>query len=512
MRKFIQAGVIVCVSVVLTILVVRNLKRDKDMTLRVAFPYDKPLSVYEPTRIHYAPEYILLENIYSPLIELHPENGEPVPGIADRFEWVGNELHFHVRDNLKTADGNSITALDVEFSLKRLLIKRGNTHGNFHDLMCTDLELKSIEDSCSGIRVEGNTLILAPAEKKEFLLPMMAALDFAVIPKSSVDPVTLDIKDYKNTSGPYFVKSDDGKGNIVLASNKTHYHYKEDIPQEIVIVPSGIEGYENSLDQFKTGKVDYITTIDKLPAEKVIEFSKENKGNLHTTMNIRTYALTFTDKGLKKFSEQERIAIGKMFKRVWREHHQKSPGFSSTDQFFLPFGDGGLNEKTEEVLKELFSKSEELLNKKVSVSTIRVGDISPIQKLFEKYYPNVSVYEGKTAPSFMKNPKDSEIPDAFISGPDTGFLEDIGLISYSINAGYFGAEKEEMRAWLKEYMEIPEKDNRISKLKELHLKVLKEGILIPLVNSPYAAFARDGWKLGISQIYANNPLWPIVRD
>ena len=164
MRKFIQAGVIVCVSVVLTILVVRNLKRDKDMTLRVAFPYDKPLSVYEPTRIHYAPEYILLENIYSPLIELHPENGEPVPGVADRFEWVGNELHFHIRENLKTADGNSITAHDVEFSLKRLLIKRGNTHGNFHDLMCTDLELKSIEDSCSGIRVEGNTLILAPAD------------------------------------------------------------------------------------------------------------------------------------------------------------------------------------------------------------------------------------------------------------------------------------------------------------------------------------------------------------
>jgi len=512
MRKFLLTEAIVTISVVLTILIVKNLKREKDMTLRVAFPYDKPLSVYEPTRIHYAPEYILLENIYSPLIELHPENGEPVLGIADRFEWIGKELHFHIRDNLKTADGKRITADDVEFSLKRLLIKRGNTHGNFHDLMCTDLELKSIEDSCSGIRVEGNTLILSPSEKREFLLPMMAALDFAIIPKSSVDPKTLDIIDFKNTSGPYYVKSDDGKGNIVLAANKTHYHYKENIPQEIVIVPSGIEGHESSLKQFRDGKVDYITTIDKLPAEKVIEFSKKNKGNLHTTMNIRTYVLTFTDKGLKKFSVSERIAIGKMFKQVWREYHKESPGFDSTNQFFLPFGDGGLNEKFEDELKELFSKAEILRDKKVSVSTIRVGDISLIQQIFEKDFPNVSIYEGKTAPSFMKNAKDSEIPDAFISGPDTGFLEDIGLISYSINAGYFGAEKDEMRSWLKDYMEITEKGNRISKLKELHFNVLKEGILVPLVNSPYAAFAREGWKVGISQIYANNPLWPITRE
>ncbi len=65
MRKFVQAGVIVCVSVVLTILIVKNLKRDTNMTLRVAFPYDKPLSVYEPTRIHYACNWVALSKVTS---------------------------------------------------------------------------------------------------------------------------------------------------------------------------------------------------------------------------------------------------------------------------------------------------------------------------------------------------------------------------------------------------------------------------------------------------------------
>jgi ABC-type transport system substrate-binding protein len=260
------------------ILITSNNNQEDNMTLRVAFPYAKPLNVYEPTKIHYAPEYIFLENVFSPLIELHQENGDIVPGIADRFEWVGNELHFHIRDGIKTVSGIPITAFDAEFSLKRLLVKSGNTHGNFHDLMCIDSEIKKITDSCPGIRVEGNTLILAPGKKKEFLLPMVAALDFAIIPKGSVDPKTLDIIDYKNTSGPYFVKEDDGKGNIHLEVNPFHYHFRKNIPQTVILVPSGIDGYPSSIEQFRANKVDYITTIDKLPAEKVIGFSSEVKG------------------------------------------------------------------------------------------------------------------------------------------------------------------------------------------------------------------------------------------
>ncbi|MEK6625285.1 MAG: hypothetical protein AABY86_09970 [Bdellovibrionota bacterium] len=48
------------------------------MKLKVAFPYDRPVNQYEPTKIHFAPEYIFLENVFSPLIELSTSNGQPI--------------------------------------------------------------------------------------------------------------------------------------------------------------------------------------------------------------------------------------------------------------------------------------------------------------------------------------------------------------------------------------------------------------------------------------------------
>src|SRR5690606_8058931 len=108
-------------------------KKDDNMKLRVAFPYNKPATHYEPTRIHFGPEYIFLENIYSPLVELSNKNGQPVGGVAEKFQWdeTTNEYYLHIRKNLKTIDGYQITAEDAEFSLKRLLITSSNTHGNF---------------------------------------------------------------------------------------------------------------------------------------------------------------------------------------------------------------------------------------------------------------------------------------------------------------------------------------------------------------------------------------------
>ena len=86
---------------------------------------------------------------------------------------------------------------------------------------------------------------------------MLAAIDFAIIPRSSVEPRTLKIIDMKETSGPYFVDSDDGTGKIKLRLNPNHYHYSSDIPDEVTLVPmtapqKGESPYnaQNSHDRF----------------------------------------------------------------------------------------------------------------------------------------------------------------------------------------------------------------------------------------------------------------------
>src|SRR5687768_10857304 len=91
---------------------------NKDRTLRVAFPVKLNASAFEPTNINLDYEYIFLENVFSPLVEIS-KNGSIEPGVAEKVDWVGDELMLTIRKNLKTISGAPITVNDVVFSLKR---------------------------------------------------------------------------------------------------------------------------------------------------------------------------------------------------------------------------------------------------------------------------------------------------------------------------------------------------------------------------------------------------------
>lgn len=505
-----QRLVLFAVSIILVIGCTMENKGSK--ILRVAFPYKNKVEFYEPTRIHLAPEYIFLENTFSPLIELGKKDGNPEAGVAEEFNWVGNELHLKIRDDLKTTTGIKITAEDALFSLKRLLVISANTHGNFKDIMCPDEDIKDIEAPCAGMKVKGNTLILKPKGKKTFLLPMLAAIDFAVIPKGSVDPKTLKIVDYKNTSGPYYVEKDDGNGKITLLANKNHYHYKENIAQQIELVPAGVDGEKDSITLFKENKVDFITTIDKLNPEKVIDFSEESGAELHSTMNIRTFILCFTSKGLKKFNKTQRLQIGSKVREAFRNHFLQKSGFEKVDQFFPEYADGALDSESLNKIKASFVPTSEKLDLKgAKLSVIRLGKVDEYKSKIESAFKGLEVTEGKNLPSFQKYENEDDMPDMFINGPDIGFMEDIALISYSLNAGYFGDVKQEVKKWLHDYMTIENKDKRMDRLRELHKQTLESAVLVPLVSAPYVAAARKGWKIELSQIFANNPLWPVIK-
>ena len=496
----------------------RNQKMDKaNKTLKVAFPSNKKITHYDPAKIHWAQEYILLENIFSPLVELASDKGAPSPSIAKNSYSKENELHFEIRDDLYTVDGYQITAKDVEFSLKRLLILAKNTHGNLRDLICKDKAPNSISDVCSGMEVKGNKFILKPTRRTPFLLRMLAAIDFAIIPIPSVHKETLEIKDYRNTSGVYYVEKDDGKGNILLKANKKHFHFSEKIPTDVHLVPTYRGESYNALSLFKKDKVDFITTINVLNPEDIFQFSKENPHvELHSTQNIKTFFATYTNKGISRLGKKQRLEIGKILKEVLLKHHESSSAYKPTNQFFPAYGDGGLTKKEQDILRDIYKNTEGIskdLKIHLSIFTTEgfKGIDLTIQKAFRDF-PNIKITQDNKIPAFTEYSKSSEIPDVFLCETDTGFMEDIGLITYSINAGFFGLKKVEGQKWLKEYMQILDKKERLKKLRELHFKALSEGILIPLFNAPYVALARKPWKMELSQIYANNPLWLIKKD
>ncbi|MGE3610991.1 MAG: ABC transporter substrate-binding protein [Bacteriovoracaceae bacterium] len=490
-------------------------KEDKEMKLRVAFPYNQPVESYEPTAIHFAPEYIFLENVYSPLIEVSNANGNPVAGVAEKFQWdeETNEFFLHIRKGLRTIDGRKITAYDAEFSLKRLLIIASNTHGNFKDLICPKSEIKTIESNCDGIEVRDEyTLVLKPGEKKAFLANIITAIDFAIIPISSVDPKTLKIIDYRNTSGPYYVDSRDADGKITLKVNPSHYHYSPDLAQEIEIIPSGIDGLPSAIDLYKEGKVDHITTIDKLGPGKIINFSKEVKdASLHTTMDIRTFAIFFTERGLKELSAEERLAYGKAIKASLAEYFMSQPGFQDRKHFLPSFGDGHLSKDQASILdRKLEGIPSKTKAENFRLSLLRVGSAEDYKKYLSKDLPGIDVFEGTKIPTLASS-KLEEMPHAFLAGPDVTFNEDISFVSYSINVGLFGMTKEERQEWLKTYMSILDKAERLELLKKLHFDSLMDGVIYPLASSPYIALLRKPWVSHLPQLFANNPLWTIKK-
>ena len=507
---------LVALLLIVGVIVVKNSRadREKSRVLRVAFPYAKPASAYEPAQIHLAPEYIFLENIYSPLVEMSARDGQIEAGVAKSYFWKGNELHLVIRDDFKTVTGLLITAKDAEFSLKRLLAMPGNTHGNFKELICGSRDLKSIEDHCDGIRVERDELILKTTNAgMTFLLPMLGAIDFAVIPRSSVDPVTLKIIDFKNTSGPYYVFRDSASGKIELRANPNHFRYSAKIPQVIEFVPTDPKQPHGSLDDFEANRVDFITTVDAARADDVIAFSRNHADStLHTTMNIRSFVLTFSQRGLSEISREDRFTIGRKIRESFVQSLSGRDGYEKSKQFFPMFSEGSLEPEVIESIDRSFSSMTASPSKNLKMTLVRLGDSGKFASIVRSAFPDFEIADAPKNPNFLKYDSMEDMPHMAITGPDAGFREDIGLITYSLNAGYFGMTTDERKAWLEQYMNEQDRTLRLKLLKVLHEKALAEPVIIPLLVAPYAALARKPWKIGLSQLFANNQLWLIQID
>lgn len=508
--KTVNIKFLTLIGLVLTVGGVLSMKSvNKDRTLRVAFPVKLKATAYEPTNISLDYEYIFLENVFSPLVEIS-KNGSIEPGVAEKVDWIDDELRLTIRKNLKTISGVPITVGDVVFSLKRLLVLSGNTHGNFKDIVCPGVELKSVEDPCPGIRQDDEHVYLNAKGRKSFLLPMLGAIDFAIIPKSSVDPKTLKIINYAETSGPYALSEDDEKGNITLRLNPHHYFASSDVPEKIILVPTDTSVKGSSLTALKEGRVDHITTVDSSKADEIIKFASNSSDfESHVTMKIRSLFIVFTERGQKELSPGERRFIGEKMKTTFSNLYADVPGFEQRAEFFPSLGEGGLTTEQQERLEKVRIQDLTTPQKRFKIGIIRRGTIEEWTKPISAALPMADCYHETNVPDFKKYEKEDDVPHAWIASTDTGFMEDISLISYSLNAGLLGLSKSERSQWLAAYMATDDKALRIHKLKELHYRALAEPAIVPLMASPYAALVRKPWKVGLSELYANNQLWRI---
>ena len=490
-----------------------NMNRSKRIpnTLRVAFPKGVSASYYDPARIEYAAEYTFLQNIYSPLVE-YSVSGELVSAVAEKFRWQGANAVFHIRKNLTTIDGHTITAYDVEASFKRLFIIGGNTHGDLKNLLCPGTKLRTLDSVCEGMGVanNGNTFVLKFKERKTFLFSMLASMDFAVIPKNSIDRATMKIIDYRNTTGPYYVSRDSADGKILLSVNPGHFHWTPKIPQEVILMPSEEGDALWSINMFSSGKIDHITNKDSSDWAKISLAKGSREANLHLTYPIHLHAVVFTEKGMKRLSKTERIAIAKRLKVLFLRKYLSRPGFEETKQVIPVFGEGGLSRKQLDHIENIsdsVNTSKPFTKEFICWNFFGASD-SELNIEFPKgHFPWIG-----QSPSFIRDYKKyGGEPDCYLFRGDTGFQEDIGFIYYYFGFDFFSINKDDKKQWLDTYISTRSKAERSKLLRAIHYKTLFDAKVAPVAAAPYSAVVRKPWQMSLSKFHANNPIWRIHR-
>ena len=124
--------------------------------------------------------------------------------------------------------------------------------------------------------------------------------------------------------------------------------------------------------------------------------------------------------------------------------------------------------------------------------------------------PKLNIIETKRYPDIYSNSE--EFGDMVLVRTDTGFLEEISLINYSMNFGFFGLDKAKNLTWIESYMTIEDKDTRLKKLKELHLNALLDPVMIPIYNTSYVVLSNNKWSINFSQLYSNSQLWRLRKN
>lgn len=492
------------------LLMVYGSQKDKEGCLKVPFAPNGPASHYDPYSINYASDISFLENVLSPLVEYSPE-GELVSGLAARFGWEGNSAWFEFRPGVRTIDGFSVDAYDAELSFKRLFLKGGEKYAFMQDLLCGEKSLKTVSDACRGLEVRdnGRRLVLKFDRKRTFLFPLLTSAYFSVVPRRSFDAKTLEITDYRNTSGPYYVESDSPEGEIRLKANPFHYRYSKEMPLAVCLKPIKDFKPEAILDLLSEGEGDYLLfDIARYPDAKMA-YARGNRGfRLHLTHPIRGVYAVFTQRGMKRLTAEERRFIGKKLRESFGRLH---PGYEVPEQIFT--FEGGLSPDQLTRLRALMSAAPASGAVDKPLVAWRLFNYFGKEKgEIEKWLPGIKSFGSDGLPGFVDYGKAGlEEPDFYIAGSDIGLQEDIGLLSYYLDLEFFDIPKNAKKKWLKNYVDAADKRERMTMLRELQYKTLLSGAVIPISVHPYAALVRDEWDFDLTRMNTSNPVWRLRR-
>lgn len=484
-------------------------ERASRRSLRIVVPFADDIRDFDTARITRDYQYMLLQALYSPLLEHDYSSSQIVTGLAASFHWEGSRFIISLRKGIETQSGYEITADDVVFTFARQLQLNSNTHGDLRRLLCEssppgELEAKVSALSCQNIeKLDRYTVAFNLLKKNADIVRSLTSIDFAIIPITAVDPLTLKIRNYAETSGPLYYGGQDEKGQIILKAQRGHWHrlaYAEAILFSDYYVERAGRTEPRSVEAFQKGEVDLI------PTGNIYSYSPDYYGldfayDLHVTNAIGLSYLHLTARGRARPASERRVWAQQIQDHLAAHADRLLPRRTLTRQFFMEEGFGGLDTQRQKTLAASLMPLSQVDESSMTIA-VHEGIFASFQRLFGDLPLVKLVREGVNTPT--------SAVDARVAMIDSSFDEDINYLEYLFKEDFFPFQGAEGEKWLETYAAEADEGRRDALVQDLHLAMIHQNpSVIPLFARPYVACSRRPWTLRLPKNYVNTPFWLI---
>lgn len=228
------------------------------------------------------------EIMYDGLVTTQPVTGEVIPKLAKGFEVNGNEYIIYLRKGIKWSDGKSITADDVVFTWKDIILAGfGNT--SIRDSIVVDGELPTVH------KIDDYTIKFVTPKP---FAPFLRMLATPIAPKHIFEPAVKKGKAYFDTfqstninpeslvtSGAFKLKEYVPAQRVVYEKNPNYYEINKNgdkLPYLNKIIYLIVGDINNEVLKFEGGELDVIS----LQGANVARFKEMEKHSDFTVYNI----------------------------------------------------------------------------------------------------------------------------------------------------------------------------------------------------------------------------------
>jgi hypothetical protein len=87
--------------------------------------------------------------------------------------------------------------------------------------------------------------------------------------------------------------------------------------------------------------------------------------------------------------------------------------------------------------------------------------------------------------------------------------ENIAFVSYSLSLNLYPLNRADADRWLTEFMSTEDKNERLTRLRNLHFLALRTPKVVPLLSEPQYSMVRAPWTQESCPIFSSSALWRI---